>query len=386
MSVARQVLLSVAVLAAVSYIWVRHVPEALPFLERAGVLALLGIDAAPTEAAEGSDRSGRASGPKQVVVAQVEARVQADEVTAIGDGRAQHSVTVRSEAVGKITELALQAGNRVEAGAVILRLEDEAETIALERARITLDNAISDAERVGRLESSGAVTEVRAREAELALRTAELNLRQAQLDLERRRIVAPISGWVGIIDVEVGDRIAAQESLVSITDRSNILIDFRIPERVIGNTSIGMPVQIMPLGLRNLELQGEISAIDTVVDRASRTLRVQARVDNGDDLLRVGMAFQVSLSFPGETLLSVDPLALQWSSDGAFVWAVRSDKAERVNVTIRQRNSDQVLVEGDLEPGEPIVTEGVQELRPGSEVVISGNTEARSASLPGTKS
>jgi RND family efflux transporter MFP subunit len=355
-------------------------------MERAGILALLGIEAAPTEAAEASDRSGRASGPKQVIVAPVEARVQADDVTAIGDGRAQHSVTVRSEAVGKITELALQAGNRVEAGAVIVRLEDEAETIALERARITLDNAISDAERVGRLESTGAVTEVRAREAELALRTAELNLRQAQLDLERRRIIAPISGWVGIIDVEVGDRIAAQESLVSITDRSNILIDFRIPERVIGNTMIGMPVRIMPLGLRNLELQGEISAIDTVVDRASRTLRVQARVDNGDDLLRVGMAFQVSLSFPGETLLSVDPLALQWSSDGAFVWAVRGDKVERVNVTIRQRNSDQVLVEGDLEPGEPIVTEGVQELRPGSEVVISGNTEARSASLPGTKS
>lgn len=386
MSVARQVLLSVAVLAAVSYIWIRHVPEAMPLLERAGVLALLGIDAAPVGATEGSDRSGRSSGPVQVIVAQVEAQAQADEVTAIGDGRAQHSVTVRSEAVGKITELALQAGNRVEAGAVIVRLEDEAETIALERARITLDNAIVEAERVSRLESTGAVTEVRAREAELALRTAELNLRQAQLDLERRRIIAPISGWVGIIDVGVGDRIAAQESLVSITDRSNILIDFRIPERVIGDTLIGMPVKIMPLGLRDLELQGQISAIDTVVDRASRTLRVQARVDNGNDLLRVGMAFQVSLSFPGETLLSVDPLALQWSSDGAFVWAVRGDKAERVNVTIRQRNSDQVLVEGDLEPGEPIVTEGVQELRPGSEVVISGNTEARSASLPATKS
>lgn len=386
MSVARQVLLSVAVLAAVSYIWIRHVPEAMPLLERAGVLALLGIDAAPVGATEGSDRSGRSSGPVQVIVAQVEAQAQADEVTAIGDGRAQHSVTVRSEAVGKITELALQAGNRVEAGAVIVRLEDEAETIALERARITLDNAIVEAERVSRLESTGAVTEVRAREAELALRTAELNLRQAQLDLERRRIIAPISGWVGIIDVGVGDRIAAQESLVSITDRSNILIDFRIPERVIGDTLIGMPVKIMPLGLRDLELQGQISAIDTVVDRASRTLRVQARVDNGDDLLRVGMAFQVSLSFPGETLLSVDPLALQWSSDGAFVWAVRGDKAERVNVTIRQRNSDQVLVEGDLESGEPIVTEGVQELRPGSEVVISGNTEARSASLPATKS
>ena len=385
MSFLRQFLVGASVFGVVVFIWVRHVPEAIPFLERVGILAVLGVDASAS-AEQVSDGPRRSSGPVLVIVADVEARTQADEVTAIGDGRALRSVTVRSEAVGKITEISLNAGNRVEASDVIVQLEDEAETIAMERARITLDDAIAEAERVGRLESTGAVTEVRAREAELALRSAELNLRQAELDLERRRIIAPISGWVGIIDVEVGDRVAAQESIASITDRSSILIDFRIPERVIGNTSIGMPVRLMPLGLRDLALQGEISAIDTVVDRASRTMRVQARVDNSDDLLRVGMAFEVSLSFPGETLLSVDPLSVQWASDGAFVWAVRRDKAERVSVTIRQRNSDQVLIEGDLEPGEPIVTEGVQELRPGSEVVISGSGEARSASLPATKS
>ena len=382
MSVIRQFLLGALVLVAALFIWISYVPEARPFLDRIGVLSLLGIEDEQPRGDQAAESMRPALGPVRVKVSTVKATVSADEVTAIGDGRALRSVTVRSDTVGKITDIAQRAGNRVEEGAVMIRLENEAEAIALERAQITLDNAISEAERVKQLQRTGAVTEVRAREVELALRTAELALRQAQFDLEQRRIVAPISGWVGLIDIEVGDRVTAQEALISITDRSEILIDFRVPERVISGIKIGLPVKIMPLGLRDVVLQGTISAIDTIVDRASRTLRVQARVENADDLLRVGMAFKVGLSFPGETLLSVDPLALQWSSDGAFVWVVRDGKAQPVNVTIRQRNSDQVLVEGLLTPGEQLVTEGVQSLQPGREIIVSDQSTALGVALP----
>ena len=382
MAVFRQLILGLAVLAAVTFVWIKYVPESLPLLERAGVLDVLGIEYAPPQQGEASQRRRGPSGPTQVIVSRVEARVQADEVTAIGDGRALRSVSVRSEAVGKITDMDLVAGDVVDAGQVIVRLDEEAETIALERARLTLDDAKSDAQRIKTLRQTGAVTEVRAREADLALRTAELNLRQAEFDLSQRRIIAPIAGRVGIPDVEVGDRIAAQQALVSITDRSQILIDFRVPERVISDISIGMPVSVMPLGLRDLNLEGRLSAIDTVVDRASRTLRVQARLDNSDDLLRVGMAFRVSLTFPGDPVLAVDPLSLQWSSDGSFVWAVRDGMATRVNVRIVQRNASEVLVEADLAPGETIVTEGVQALRPGSEVSIREESSGLSVALP----
>ncbi|XDA99410.1 efflux RND transporter periplasmic adaptor subunit [Sulfitobacter sp. LCG007] len=386
MSLLRQALLSLAVLALALFVWISYVPAALPLLDRIGALKLLGIDpssrAGSEEEAAASRERADGGGAIPVIVSQVLERTVADRVTAIGDGRALRSVTVRSEAVGRITEIALEPGSRVEAGDVIVRLDDEAESIAEERARIMLENARDEADRITRLEDTGAVTEVRAREAQLALRTAELELRQTRFDLEQRRILAPISGWVGIVDVEVGDRIAAQEAIVTITDRSRILIDFRVPERVIGQMRPRMPVEVTPLGIRDLTLQGEISAIDTIVDRASRTLRVQGSVNNDEDRLRVGMAFSVALTFPGETLRAVDPLALQWASDGAFVWAVRDGAAQRVNVRIRQRNSDIVLVEGDLAHGELVVTEGVQNLRPGAQVAIEGQSEARQVGLP----
>jgi multidrug efflux pump subunit AcrA (membrane-fusion protein) len=97
---------------------------------------------------------------------------------------------------------------------------------------------------------------------------------------------------------------------------------------------------------------------------------VQGRLDNADDRLRAGQAFGVALNFPGEPLPAVDPLAIQWSGEGSFVWIARDGAAVRVPVAIRQRNSDSVLVEGALAPGDLVIVEGVQALRPGAPVDI----------------
>jgi hypothetical protein len=82
------------------------------------------------------------------------------------------------------------------------------------------------------------------------------------------------------------------------------------------------------------------------------------------------MAFRITLSFTGEAFASVAPLAIQWGSDGPFVWVVTEGKAAKQKITIMQRNSDAVLISGDIAPGAQIVTEGVQNLRPGAEVEV----------------
>lgn len=321
-------------------------------------------------------------GASRVIAVPVVEEVIADRISSIGDGRAQQLVTVRANAAGVITELALASGLRVAAGDVIARLEDEAEEIALEQAQIMLEEARYEEQRFKQLQTSGAVTEVRLRETETALRSAELAVREAQYNLSQRVIEAPIAGWVGIINVAQGDRVNSQDIIATITDRSTILIDFRVPERVIGKIAQGQTIEVMPLALRDTRLEGEITIIDTVVDRASRTLLVRGQVKNETDLLRDGMAFSVSLSFPGETLLSIAPLALQWSSDGPFVWAVRDGKARQVAVTIAQRNSNSVLVTSDdLHPGDPVVTEGVQTLRDGADVAPVGEPDAAAAAI-----
>jgi RND family efflux transporter MFP subunit len=364
-----------AVIAAVG-IWVFYVPSAAPFLERAGVYNVLGLEPPEVSSAGGQGR-GFGGGAAQVVTAEAREGQSNDRVSAIGDGRAVRSVTVRSEATGMIRQLAVAPGSYVEQDALLAQLDDDAQRIALERARLLVVDASTDLDRLRQLGASGAVSEVQIRAAELALRTAELEVEQAQFELQQRRITAPIAGWTGILEVEQGDRISAQDTIAVIADRSSIEIDFRVPERFIGALSIGMAMEVTPLARPDTLLAGEIVALDNVVDRASRTLRVQGRLDNEDDNLRAGQAFSVVLSFPGDTLPSVDPLAIQWSGDGSYVWVAREGAAVRVPVTIRQRNSDSVLIEGDVTPGDAVIIEGLQSLRPGAAIEIVAGSSAQ---------
>ena len=376
MNILRQSLLALVALAVAIGIWAVYVPSAAPYLERVGMYDLLGLEPPAAQASE-AGRSGFGGGAAQVVVAPAGTGQANARVTAIGDGRALRSVTVRSEATGMIRTLAVTPGAYVEAGALVAQLDDDAERIALERARLMVMDATRNLERLQQLGGSGAVSAVQIREAELALRTAELGVEQAEFDLAQRRITAPISGWAGLLDVSEGDRIGAQDSIAMLTDRSGIQIDFRVPERFIGALSVGMALEVTPLARPDQVLTGEIVALDNVVERASRTLRVQGQIDNADDSLRVGQAFSVALSFPGETLPSVDPLAIQWSGEGSFVWVAAEGRATRVPVTIRQRNADSVLVEGAISPGDPVIIEGVQTLRPGAEIVIVEGASAQ---------
>lgn len=387
MKALRQIAILIAVLAAGLYVWIAYVPAARPLLERTGLLDLLGIEAVQEDtAAQSGGRPG--GGAASVIAATVGEMVREDRISAIGDGRALRSVTVRSSAVGVITQLELAAGSYVEQGAVLVRLQDEEETIALEQARIELEDARAEEVRIKQLQSSGATTTVRLRETELALRSAELAVRQAEFDLSQRQIIAPISGWVGIIDLQEGDRVNAQDVLMTITDRSEILIDFRVPERAVRSIAVGQTFAVAPLGFTDKKLEGEISAIDSVVDRASRTLLVQGRVPNDADLLRAGMAFAVELTFPGAPLLSIAPLAVQWSSEGPFVWVVRDSKATQMPIEIIQRNSAEVLVSAaGLAKGDQVITEGVQSLREGAGVNVIADDQSASAAAvtAGTK-
>jgi len=133
-----------------------------------------------------------------------------------------------------------------------------------------------------------------------------------------------------------------------------------------------MPVKATSAALPSKTFDGTVTAVDNKIDPDSRTLQIQATLPNPDGMIKAGMSFSIDMSFPGETFTSVDPLSIQWSTDGAYVWKVVDNKAQMAKITIIQRNSDGVLVEGDLKEGEPIITEGVLQLQEGTAVTLLG--------------
>ncbi|TVP70589.1 MAG: efflux RND transporter periplasmic adaptor subunit [Rhodobacteraceae bacterium] len=353
--------------------WAVFLPGSHDTLDRIGVLGpmrSLGLPVAEADQGGGGGRRGFGGGDDIAVVVKQTAMQEADSrLSAIGTSRPARSVTLRVDVTGTLIEIPIASGDWVEAGSRVARLNAESQELARDRAELGLRDAQSRLDRVAQLRGSGSASQVQIDEAELALSRAELDLRIAQYELERREIIAPISGWIGLITLEEGNLITANSEFVRVDDRSTLLIDFDIPERHVGRISAGDSLRASPLSRPGDALNGQIRAVDARVDQDSRALRLQAEISNDDDLLRPGMAFRVQLDLPGESLPSIDPLAIQWDRDGAFVWALGAeDRVSRVRIEIAQRRDASVLVRGDLEPGTFVVTEGVQNLRPGATV------------------
>lgn len=363
----------VALIGAVAaVIWAIWLPSSHAILDRAGLLQpmiRLGVPVAQAPQIGGpSDGGGFGRGAMTVSTAPVGLGEVADRIAAIGTGEALHSVVLMPEVSGRLAEIRVAAGDRVQEGTVVARLDSAAEQIARDRAELLLDEALNTAARLERLQASGTATEVQIREAALAVRTAQLGVRQAEFDLARREIVAPITGWIGLIDAEVGAQVSPSTAIARIDDRSMLLVDFSVPERLVGRIAPGDRLSISPLARNDVALDGRIRAIDSRVDQTSRSLRVVGELANPEDTLRAGMAFSIAITLPGTMYPAVDPLSIQWGNEGSFVWVVREGRTARVPVRILQRSDGAVLVRGTLEPGERVVREGVQSLREGSEV------------------
>ncbi len=386
MSAWKQLAIAIVLLAVAAFGWVRYFPGAPEILARWGITGVEWARAAtPRDGGETTQGTRQGGGRATLVVtAPVGQATINDRLQAIGTGRANATVIVTPYTSGRLMEFMVESGARVQKGEVLAKLDSDTEEIALERAKITRDDATAKVERLRALRASNTATAVQVTDAELALRNADLAVHDAQVALDRRSIIAPISGVVGILPIEAGNYVTSQSQVATIDDRSSILVDFWVPERFAVAVAIGSEISATPLANPKESYTGAVSAIDNRVDDKSRTLWVQARIANPSDTLRAGMSFQVSMRFPGDTYPAVSPLSVLWGTDGAFVWVVKDGRIGRVPVRIIQRNTETVLVDAPLGPDDVVVTEGVQSVREGGEVRVAGEKQPQAAADAGS--
>lgn len=373
----KQVIVVLAVVAAFVVGWARFVPGAGDMLRRMGAPAGLVAVLAPSGEAAGPDAKGGESGRRGgngapvVVVQPVALGTVNDRLSAIGTGDAIRSVAVTPQVGGTLAKVAIVSGQKVASGDLLAQLDNDEQTIARDQARVALKSATEKANLYANLKST--VSRIDAFDAQIAVEAAKLALDTAELNLKRRDIVAPIDGIAGIITINPGDNVTTGTVIATLDDRSEILVDFWVPERFAPILKVGQAVEATAVARPGQLYRGAVEAIDNRIDEASRTLHVRARIHNENDDLRAGMSFAVTMAFAGEEHPAVDPLAVQWDGDGAFVWRVGNDsKAEKVRVRIVQRNPDSVLVDAELRPGDSVVTEGIQRVRQGGTVRPAG--------------
>ncbi len=379
MRIWKQLLLSLIVLSGALCLSVFLVPCAGDMLARMGVpqslVSAIRPEAGAETASGGAGSPGRGPGggaggsrATLVVTQEVGTGTVNDRLSAIGSGEAIQSVVVMPQAAGTIEEILVTAGEKVSRGQVLARLDKEEQVIARDRAQVALRSATERSQSLSNLRS---VSRLDVLDAQLAEETARLELSTAELNLRRREILAPIDGVAGIVPVNVGDNVTTQTAIVTVDDRSSVLVDFWAPERFATAIAPGHAVEATSIARPGQVFSGVVDAIDNRVDPASRTLRIRARIDNPDDVLRAGMAFSVTMRFEGDTFPAVDPLAVQWDAEGSYVWQVVDGKSVKNRVRIIQRNPDTVLVDANLAAGDAVVIEGLQRVREGADVRVA---------------
>ncbi len=391
MRIWNQLLMSVAVLLGGLCLWVYLSADAGRSLISMGVPAGVVISinpdvaepaaatvaGAPASSSRGGQRGGGESQVVLVATRPVGTGVVNDRLSAIGDGEAIQSVIVMPQATGTVNEILVKSGDRVKKGQILAQLDDDEQIILRDQAQVVLRSAREKSDTYRNLKSFSRLDVL---DAQIASETAQLTVTNAELALKRRSVVAPIDGIVGIVAVNIGDNVTTASNIVTIDNRTELLVDFWAPERFAVQVKPGMPVEAASVSRPGRTFEGSVEAVDNRVDPASRTIRIRARIPNVDDELRAGMSFGVTMRFPGETFPSVDPLAVQWDAKGSFVWHIVDHKSVKERVRVIQRNPDAILVSANLKDGDVVATEGLQRVRENGAVRIAGEKPPEVAS------
>ena len=319
--------------------------------------------------------------PANVILKPLEFQALETAFDTIGTAEAKKSVDLFPAIGDVVTAVNFKPGDFVQQGQVLVTLDDRRQKIAVDRARIELTDRTRTLKRLQQSMKSGAATQNEVDTALTQKDLARVALAEAQADLQDRTVLAPFSGFVGLTDIEPGDRISTDTLITTIDDRQQLFINFAAPEASIGMLTNDAEVLLEPWNERGVTINAKIAQLDSRISNTDRTLRVRALLDNSNDTYRPGLSFKVTLKIAGQRYPVIPEAALAWGATGAYVWVARDGLAAKEPVNIMQRQRGQILVDGELAEQESLVIEGIQRLRQGQKVK-SGSLAQRPQTAP----
>ena len=323
---------------------------------------------------------GGAGGFPATQVVAVEARRQhvSETLSLVGTLAPNEMVEIKSEMDGTIAEINFKEGDRVEAGRLLIRLDDSklAATVAEAEANFKLSLANND--RAKQLSVSGLATP-----QDLDNAAAQFQVMQAALDLKKRelkdaRILAPFAGVVGARSVSPGQVIGKNATLIQLVDLDPVKVEVNVPERHLSQIALGQSIEFGVAAFPNDRFKGEVYFVSPQLDASTRTALVKARIPNPALKLKGGMFANLVLTLMlRDSAVVVPEPALVNSGDTVTVFVVDDNSTAQIRpVKIGLRLAGKAEVLSGLQAGEKVVVEGVQKLFPGAPVKLAAAAAA----------
>lgn len=325
------------------------------------------------------------AGPRPAIVMTVQEGVEQGLRLYSGEVRARHEVDLGFRLGGKIAERPVNLGQRVVKGQLLARLDPQdarlsAESSAAQVAAAEADFKLAEAEfqRAQRLVEQKFLSASALDTRRTQLEAAQSRLRQARAQqgvsgnqLEYTRLTAGMDGVITAAPGEVGQVVAAGQSVLRLADPREIEILIWVPESRVGELKPGMPALVRPWNAQDKTLSGSLREVAASADPTTRTYAVRIAVAKPDGTLNLGATAAVGFPQADARAVVTLPLpAVQRGADGATsVWVVAADGAvARRAIQVAAWGDQVVSVRSGLKPGERVVTVGAHTLSEGTTV------------------
>ena len=307
-------------------------------------------------------------------------------LSAIGTVAAVRGVTVSADLPGTVDRIAFESGQAVREGDVLAVLDTRQERAQMTAAEAQRDLARVNFERLQGLLNERVISRAEFDRATAEQRSADGHVGEIRTAIDRKTIRAPFSGVLGLRQVNLGQYLSGGDALVTLQALNPIYVNFGVPQQAAGQMRAGRTVRIT-LGEQPsvVEFAGRITALDSVVDEATRNVQVQATLANPKGVLRPGMFVQTEVGVgTSSTLISLPASAVSYAPFGDSVFVVtdiNGDKGQTYRgvrqqfVKLGATRGDQIAVVSGVKPGDEVVTSGVFKLRNGAAVVVNNKVQ-----------
>lgn len=297
---------------------------------------------------------------------------------AVGSLRAVREVVLAPEVAGRVVSIGFDAGETVAAEQQLLQLYDAPEQADRAAALARVKLADAQLKRAARLVDSGAesreILDQRTAERDQALAA----VKQLDARIAQKQIRAPFAGQLGIRQVDLGQYLNPGETIATLTDTSQLYVDFTVPQQELRWVQQGGKVQVVSDAWPDNSYTAMVTTVEPRISADTRNIQIRAQLDNPGEHLRPGMFVNTSLSLPEQKgQLVVPSTAIQTTAFGSNVLLVRgaepekAGQAEYVQVQISRRLKDQVVISSGLKAGDIVVTEGQLKVPPGAPVTVT---------------
>jgi membrane fusion protein (multidrug efflux system) len=323
--------------------------------------------------------------PEAITTIVASAQPWPETQSAIGTVASVQGVIVSADLAGTVDRILFESGRTVEAGAVLVELDTRQERAQLAAAEAQSELATLNFRRMKDLLSEKVISRAEFDRGSAEQKAADARAGEIRAAIQRKTIRSPFAGILGIRQVNVGQYLSSGDPVVTVQALDPIYVNFGVPQQVVGQIRRGHEVRITAEERPGVAFTGRVTALDSVVNEATRNVTVQTTLANPNGILRPGMFVQTEVMVgSGKSTVTLPASAVNYAPFGDSVFIVTTMKmpdgkeyrgVKQQFVKLGATRGDQVAVLSGVNAGDEVATSGVFKLRTGAAVHVDNTTQ-----------